>query len=177
MSHRPIIKRFWFRFWHLVVRLTSVLFFGLRVWGERNVPVRGGGLICSNHQSHLDPILIGLTMNRPINYLARKTLFDVPGLGWLIRTFDSIPIDREGMGLGDVKFMGLVGAFLGWKAVLFTIFAASVIGTVVALPARLSGRQEWASKIPFGPYLVAGATIWMFFGDAILFWYTSFGKR
>lgn len=82
-----------------------------------------------------------------------------------------VVVPREAMGLGDVKFMGMVGAFLGWKAVLFTVFAASVLGTSVALPARLTGRQGWAAKIPFGPYLVVGAVVWMFFGQQILGWY------
>ena len=84
-------------------------------------------------------------------------------------------VPREAMGFGDVKFMAMLGAFLGWKAVLFTLFAASVIGTFVALPARLLGRQGWAAKIPFGPYLVIGGAIWMFFGSYILAWYLKLG--
>ncbi len=79
---------------------------------------------------------------------------------------------REAMGLGDVKFMAMVGAFLGWKAVLFTVFAASVAGTAVALPARLLGKGEGAfSRIPFGPYLALGAVIWIFTGPEIVDWY------
>jgi 1-acyl-sn-glycerol-3-phosphate acyltransferase len=60
-------------------------------------------LVCSNHQSYLDPIIVGLTVDRPINYLARKSLFHVPGISWLIRLLSSIPIDREGMGMAGLK--------------------------------------------------------------------------
>ncbi|CAN5118268.1 hypothetical protein BH23VER1_BH23VER1_19300 [soil metagenome] len=82
-----------------------------------------------------------------------------------------VVIPREAMGFGDVKFMAMVGAFLGWQAVLFTIFVASVSGTAVALPARLLGREGWASKVPFGPYLVLGALLWVFAGEAMMAWY------
>ncbi|MEZ5301500.1 MAG: A24 family peptidase [Verrucomicrobiales bacterium] len=75
------------------------------------------------------------------------------------------------MGFGDVKFMALVGAFLGWKAVLFTVLAASVLGAAVALASRVTGREEWGSKIPFGPWLALGATIWIFYGPEFLDWY------
>lgn len=86
-------------------------------------------------------------------------------------TCESVVIPREAMGLGDVKFMALVGAFLGWKGVLFTIFAASVIGSLVALTLILLRKREWAQRVPFGPYLAGGATLYLFFGPQILEWY------
>lgn len=58
--------------------------------------------MCSNHQSFLDPVLVGLTCDRRMNYLARDTLFRGP-FGWLIRFLDAIPIDREGSGLSGLK--------------------------------------------------------------------------
>ena len=78
---------------------------------------------------------------------------------------------RDAMGFGDVKFMALIGAFLGWQAVLFTIFLSSVAGTLVAVPLRLMGRTEWSSKIPFGPYLALGAVVWLFWGTELVVWY------
>ena len=79
---------------------------------------------------------------------------------------------REAMGFGDVKFMAMVGAFLGWKAVLFTLLVASIAGTAVALPAKLLGRGDSAmARIPFGPYLALGATVWLFFGPVLTDWY------
>lgn len=82
-------------------------------------------------------------------------------------------VPREAMGLGDVKFMGLVGAFLGWKGILFTLFSASIIGSVVAVIMILVKRREWAARIPFGPYLALGAVLWVFIGPAFLTWYLA----
>ncbi len=82
-------------------------------------------------------------------------------------------IPREAMGFGDVLFLMMIGAFAGWKAVLFTVLAASVLGTVVAMLQRVSGRAAWSAKIPFGPYLAAGALIWVFYGPQLLAWYFS----
>jgi len=78
---------------------------------------------------------------------------------------------RDAMGFGDVKFLAMIGAFLGWQAVLFTIFLASVAGTLVAVPLRMVGRSEWSSRIPFGPYLALGAAVWLFWGTQIVVWY------
>ena len=82
-------------------------------------------------------------------------------------------IPREAMGFGDVLFLMMIGAFAGWKAVLFTVLAASVLGTLVAVLQRVTGRAEWSAKIPFGPYLAAGALIWLFYGTPLLAWYFS----
>lgn len=82
-------------------------------------------------------------------------------------------VPREAMGLGDVKFMGLVGAFLGWKGILFTLFSASIIGSFVAVAMILLKRREWAARIPFGPYLALGAALWVFCGPAFLSWYLA----
>lgn len=91
-------------------------------------------------------------------------------------TCHTVTIPREAMGLGDVKFMALVGAFLGWKGVAFTVFAGSIFGSLVALLLILLRRREWAQKVPFGPYLAAGATVYIFFGAGILKWYFDLAK-
>ena len=85
----------------------------------------------------------------------------------------ALVIPREAMGFGDVLLLAMIGSFLGWKAVLFTVVAASVIGTLFAVVPRLIGKTEWTAKIPFGPYLAAGAMIWLFRGAEILEWYMN----
>jgi leader peptidase (prepilin peptidase)/N-methyltransferase len=80
---------------------------------------------------------------------------------------------REAMGLGDANWMACTGAFLGWKAVLFSLFGGSIIGAVVGLLTILLGRREWAARIPFGPYLAAGAVIYLFSGQELIDWYLS----
>lgn len=96
--------QYWgYDFLRIMARLASVWCFSLRAIGRENWPATGGGLICANHQSHFDPPLIGLTCSRRMNYLARDTLFRVPGLKQLIAFLDAIPIDREGGGLAGLK--------------------------------------------------------------------------
>jgi leader peptidase (prepilin peptidase)/N-methyltransferase len=82
-----------------------------------------------------------------------------------------LEIPREAMGRGDLKFLAAIGAFLGWRAVLFTVFAGSLLGSLVGLATLLVGQRVWSAKIPFGPYLAFGALIWMFFGPSLLSWY------
>lgn len=88
-----------------------------------------------------------------------------------------LEIPREAMGRGDLKFLAAIGAFLGWRAVLFSVFAGSVLGSVVGLTAMLLGKRAWSAKLPFGPYLAGGALGWMFFGEALLLWYFGFIER
>ncbi|MDD5349460.1 MAG: prepilin peptidase, partial [Chthoniobacteraceae bacterium] len=86
----------------------------------------------------------------------------------------SLVVPREAMGFGDVKFIACIGAFLGWKAVLFTVGAASAIGAVVGVAMILLGRRDASGRIPFGPYLALGALLWMAAGPELIAWYTGF---
>jgi leader peptidase (prepilin peptidase) / N-methyltransferase len=80
-------------------------------------------------------------------------------------------IPREAMGRGDLKFLAAIGAFLGWRAVLFSLFAGSLLGSIIGLITLILGKRVWSAKLPFGPYLAFGAVSWMFFGDLFLHWY------
>jgi leader peptidase (prepilin peptidase) / N-methyltransferase len=82
-----------------------------------------------------------------------------------------LQIPREAMGRGDLKFLAAIGAFLGWRAVLFSVFAGSLLGSLVGLATMLIGKRVWSAKLPFGPYLAFGGLIWMFFGQSLLHWY------
>jgi len=72
--------------------------FCLRVAGHENIPVTGPALICANHQSFIDPPLVGSSMRRPIHFMARHDLFTVPVLGWLIARVNAFPVKRTGAG-------------------------------------------------------------------------------
>lgn len=87
----------------LVVGSIALPYFRLRCTGRENIPASGGCLILSNHQSHLDPPLVGLVIPRRVNYVARSTLFKNRIFAAFIRSLDSIPIDREGLGLAGLK--------------------------------------------------------------------------
>ena len=80
-------------------------------------------------------------------------------------------IPREAMGRGDLKFLAAIGAFLGWRAVLYSLFAGSLLGSVIGLVTLVVGKPVWSAKLPFGPYLAFGALTWMFFGEIVLRWY------
>src|SRR5258707_5857454 len=80
-------------------------------------------------------------------------------------------IPREAMGGGDLKFLAAIGAFLGSRAVLFSLFAGSLLGSVIGLVTLVAGKPVWSAKLPFGPYLAFGALAWMFFGQTVLHWY------
>jgi len=78
---------------------------------------------------------------------------------------------REGMGLGDVKMLAMVGAFLGMPRVLLTMLLGSVIGSLYVLPMVATGRHNMKTPVPFGPFLGLAALISMFWGTAIIRWY------
>jgi 1-acyl-sn-glycerol-3-phosphate acyltransferase len=103
MAQRSFSKRLWYEFFRVLCRVLGVAIFHIRVFGREHVPKHGGVLVVSNHQSHLDPILVGLACDRRLNYVARDTLFGFAPFRWLINSFDAIPIDREGIGLGGLK--------------------------------------------------------------------------
>jgi len=80
-------------------------------------------------------------------------------------------LSRGGMGGGDIKMMAMVGAFMGWKAVLLTTFIGSLSGSLVGVFLMVAKGKGRKSRIPFGPFLALGALATLFFGKVILLWY------
>jgi leader peptidase (prepilin peptidase)/N-methyltransferase len=74
----------------------------------------------------------------------------------------------EGMGLGDVKMLAMVGAFLGWQGVIVTVFLGSLVGAVVGLLLIAVGRLDLGSRLPFGVFLAGGAMVALFAGPALI---------
>ena len=66
--------------------------------------------------------------------------------------------------------MAAIGAFLGWQATLFSLMISSVIGAVVGLTLILLKKQEWSSRLPYGPYIALAAAIWVFGGHRLFDW-------
>jgi leader peptidase (prepilin peptidase)/N-methyltransferase len=79
----------------------------------------------------------------------------------------TVILPREAMGLGDVKFMAAIGAFLGWQAVIFALMLSAVLGSIVGVTTILMRRKEWSSRVPYGPYIAAAATLWIFLPPSI----------
>ena len=78
---------------------------------------------------------------------------------------------KEGMGGGDVKLLAMIGAFLGWEAVIFTLFVGSAVGTVLGIAVALKTQKGRKAAVPFGPFLSLGAILYLFHGQAIVSWY------
>lgn len=83
-------------------------------------------------------------------------------------------LSRGGMGGGDIKMMAMVGAFMGWKAVLLTTFLGSLSGSVVGIFLVLFKGKGRKTKVPFGPFLALGALLTLFLGGSLLRWYFGF---
>lgn len=80
---------------------------------------------------------------------------------------------KEGMGGGDIKLLAMIGAFIGLKGVLFTIFAASATGTAAGIAVMLKTQKGMKLAVPFGPFLSLGAMLYIFFGSEIISWYLN----
>lgn len=78
---------------------------------------------------------------------------------------------KEGMGGGDIKLLAMIGAFIGWQGVFFTIFVSSAIGSIIGLFLMLVARKDLKFAVPFGPFLSIGAIAYLFFGPEVIFWY------
>jgi leader peptidase (prepilin peptidase)/N-methyltransferase len=81
---------------------------------------------------------------------------------------------KEGMGGGDIKLLAMLGAFLGWKAVLPVVFLSSLLGSLVGVPLMLIKKADSKLAIPFGPFLATGALLYLFWGPSFIRWYLSF---
>jgi leader peptidase (prepilin peptidase) / N-methyltransferase len=75
---------------------------------------------------------------------------------------------KEGMGGGDIKLLGMIGAFCGLKGVIFSLLSGSLMGTFVGVPLMIINRGGMKYAIPFGPFLSAGALVYVFFGDYLI---------
>lgn len=132
-----------------------------------------GGIFIGLAFSALVPELQGAAVVTRTEALLRSATG--AALGWgslhLVCILGKALLKKEAMGFGDVKLLGAIGAFLGWQAVLFTIVAASFLGSVFGVGILIARGREGGSKIPFGPYLAAGALIWVFWGPRLVDWY------
>ena len=86
------------------------------------------------------------------------------GVLFLIGFLYEVIRKREGMGMGDVKLLAMIGAFLGWKGVIFVVFISSLIGTVVGISIILYKRGDLKYAIPYGPFLSLAAALYCYTG-------------
>jgi leader peptidase (prepilin peptidase)/N-methyltransferase len=80
---------------------------------------------------------------------------------------------KEGLGGGDIKLLAMIGAFLGWRGVVFTVLASSILGTLIAIPVMWRSGKGLGSHLPYGPFLAMGAVAYIFWGELFYHWYFS----
>ena len=95
------------------------------------------------------------------------------GLLWLVSEAYFRLRGREGMGMGDVKMMLMAGAFLGAKRTLLTIFAGSLLGSILGLAFMAVRQKDSNYELPFGTFLGMAALLVVFFGTPVVSWYQS----
>lgn len=151
--HRSWHARVFYRFSYYSATLFFSVFFRLRIIGRENLP-QGPGLVCCNHQSHLDPVLVGLACREPISFLARDSLFRGP-FSLLIKYMGAIPINREGSGLAGIKLtLGRLKA--GEKVLIFPEGTRTPDGEMRPVKGGFSVIARKA-KVGMTPMAIAGA--------------------
>lgn len=96
--------------------------------------------------------------------------FNPADVGYMEAECEEIVVPREAMGLGDVKFMGAIGAFVGWQGAVFSLMMSSLIGAFVGVTLIACHRRQWSSRMPYGPYIALAAVVYLFAGARILAW-------
>lgn len=126
-----------------------------------------GGMVLGVLFSPLVPALHGTTERWPA--LQASLIGGVVGFGllWLVATLGTLAFRKEAMGFGDVKLMGAVGAFLGWRAVLFTVIGSSLLGSLVGVGLIVAGKRQLQGRIPYGPFIAAAALVWIYWGPLL----------
>ena len=115
----------------------------------------------------------GIFLNQYTKYDILNTAYSTLGA---TAFFLSIVLLSRGkwMGLGDVKLALLMGLFLGWPNVFIALFLAFFIGAVLGVILIISGKKQLSSEIPFGPFLVTGTFIALFWASSLINWYQNF---
>jgi leader peptidase (prepilin peptidase)/N-methyltransferase len=120
---------------------------------------------------------VGISLIHPQLSLKDSLIGVLVGGGslYVVASVYHIVTKREGMGGGDVKLLAMIGAFIGWKGVLFTILCSSLIGSIVGVTMMLiSSKADSKYAVPFGPFLSLGAIIYVLAGKALVNWYVGF---
>ena len=149
----------YFAFLSALIVITVIDLYIQEIPAVISVPGVGAGLLASLvlPQTTFVQSLSGALIGAGSLYLVAKVYYLLTG--------------REGMGLGDANLLAMIGAFLGWKAVILTILLSSLIGSITGIIIMVSKGKDFKYAIPFGPFLSLGAVIALFYGPSLINWY------
>lgn len=158
-------------------RIFTSVWFDFKVYGVHHMPEHGGVIVASNHQSNLDPVLLGVQNPRTLSYMAKASLFDKPAFAWMIRSLNAFPV-RQGEGdVGAVKETIrrlqeghavvifpegsrskdgelrklLPGVALVVRRAEVPVVPAVIDGSFDAMPKGSKGIRQVAIRVQFGP--------------------------
>ncbi len=146
---------FIFKTSRLLCQLALTIFYDFKAYGTRNVPLRGGVLLVSNHESFLDPVLVGVKVPRVMAFLAKSELFTNRWFGWYLRQLQAFPIQQ---GRGDIAAMRETIARLQ-EGYILNIFPEGSRSPNGKLQPLLNGAALIIRKaaVPVVPCVIAGS--------------------
>jgi 1-acyl-sn-glycerol-3-phosphate acyltransferase len=140
----------------IIARIGTTLLFDLKVFGLRHVPQDGGFLLVSNHQSYIDPVLLGVRLTRPLSYMAKSGLFKFAPFEWLIRQLGAFPIKQGSADIRALKeAIGRVQE--GHALTIFPEGTRTPDGTLQPIEPGIALIIRKA-KIPVIPAVISGAS-------------------
>lgn len=160
----PLNANWVWRTCRFVMRNVFVFWTDFRLRGTEHLP-ESGALILANHQSFLDPLLIGVGLDRPVSYLARNDLFRIPVVGWILRNTYVMPINRDSAGTESIR-EGVRRLEHGFLVGIFPEGTRTCDGSIgVMKPGFISLARR--AKLPVVPAGISGADEVMPRGTAI----------
>jgi 1-acyl-sn-glycerol-3-phosphate acyltransferase len=178
-SHSPMVRGpLWFSL-QVIIQAFFCFWLGYRATGYKRLEQQQGALILANHQSFLDPLLVGLPFRRPISFLARDSLFPVPVVGWILKKTYVLPINQQAAGTASLR--GLITRLQnGWLVGIFPEGTRSETGAIGELkpgfttivrrakrpivPVGISGAFQ---ALPMGSWFLKPARVRVVFGEPL----------
>ena len=149
-----MLHRMWYAALRLLSRALFIPLFRIRVYGREHIP-EGGALLASNHQSFLDPVIIGVGLPREVNYMARDDLFDNPLFSALIRSLNAFPVKRSAADRNAIR-EAVARLITGGLVVVFPEGTRNDSGKLLQIQGGVAVVAKKA-KCPIVPVAIHGA--------------------
>lgn len=152
-------RRLLWIFFRSLSRIVLLLACHVRAFGQNHVPRTGGVLIVANHQSYLDPVYLGMSLDRSVSYMARRTLFENRAFNWLISNLNAFPVTRGGLDIAAMR-ESVRRLEAGWCLLIFPEGTRSRTGEIAPIRAGVLAISERV-RVPIVPAVVEGAlAVW-----------------